>query len=170
MTKIDLLSTTALTPVVYEPYTQHGGKVKRVIRTVAQIVIPFVAAPIAGAIGLSAAIGSTLAGAATGAVLGGASAALTGGDWKKGALMGGLSGGVAGSFNPGTTTTAAGVKVANQPFSGSMFRPGAGYSQTMSTVGSNVTNVGGQLVNANTGVPLTADQITAFNQSGASVI
>jgi hypothetical protein len=55
--------------------------------------------------GLGAAIGSSLlgAGASTlasgmlgGAILGGATSALTGGDWKKGALMGGLGGGLGG--------------------------------------------------------------------------
>ena len=63
-------------------------------------------APIALAIfvpGLGTAIGSSLlgAGASTlatgmlgGAILGGATSALTGGDWKKGALMGGLGGGL----------------------------------------------------------------------------
>lgn len=66
-------------------------------------------APIALAIfvpGLGAAIGSSLlgAGASTlasgmlgGAILGGATSALTGGDWKKGALMGGLGGGLGGA-------------------------------------------------------------------------
>ena len=56
--------------------------------------------------GLGAAIGTSLlgAGASTlatgmlgGAILGGATSALTGGDWKKGALMGGLGGGLGGA-------------------------------------------------------------------------
>ena len=66
-------------------------------------------APIALAIfvpGLGTAIGGSLlgAGASTlasgmlgGAILGGATSALTGGDWKKGALMGGLGGGLGGA-------------------------------------------------------------------------
>jgi len=72
--------------------------------------------------GLGAAIGSSLlgAGASTlasgmlgGAILGGATSALTGGDWKKGALMGGLGGGLGGAAGkfvaPGATEFAQNV-------------------------------------------------------------
>jgi len=77
-------------------------------------------APIALAIfvpGLGAAIGSSLlgAGASTlasgmlgGAILGGATSALTGGDWKKGALMGGLGGGL-GNYIGSTLAPTAGA-------------------------------------------------------------
>jgi hypothetical protein len=81
--------------------------------------------PIALAIfvpGLGAAIGSSLlgAGASTlatgmlgGAILGGATSALTGGDWKKGALMGGLGGGLGGAVGqyvaPGASAATQGI-------------------------------------------------------------
>jgi hypothetical protein len=77
-------------------------------------------APIALAIfvpGLGAAIGASLlpAGASAlatgmlgGAILGGATSALTGGDWKKGALMGGLGGGL-GNYVGSTLAPTAGA-------------------------------------------------------------
>jgi hypothetical protein len=96
--------------------------VKRIIGVVAAIAIPFAAPAIASSIGLSAAIGATAGSAITGAVLGGATSALTGGDWRRGALFGGIGGGVSGYLQPaagaagaggagaaGGTTTAAGV-------------------------------------------------------------
>lgn len=79
--------------------------VKRIIGVVAAIAIPFAAPAIASSIGLSAAIGATAGSAITGAVLGGATSALTGGDWRRGALMGGIGGGVSGYLQP-----AAGLK------------------------------------------------------------
>jgi hypothetical protein len=85
-------------------------------------------APIALAIfvpGLGTAIGSSLlgAGASTlatgmlgGAILGGATSALTGGDWKKGALMGGLGGGLGGAVGK---YVAPGASAATQSIIGS---------------------------------------------------
>jgi hypothetical protein len=85
-------------------------------------------APIALAIfvpGLGTAIGSSLlgAGASTlatgmlgGAILGGATSALTGGDWKKGALMGGLGGGLGGAVGQ---YVAPGASAATQSIIGS---------------------------------------------------
>ena len=66
--------------------------VKSVLGIVASIVVPFVAAPIAAAIGISGTIGTTLVGAALGA---GASA-LTGGNPLLGALTGAAGGFMAG--------------------------------------------------------------------------
>ena len=69
-----------------------------------------VALPIALSIflpGIGTAIGTALgasgigAGILGGAIIGGASSALTGGDWKKGALMGGLGGGLGGAVGGG---------------------------------------------------------------------
>lgn len=62
--------------------------VKMVLGVVASIAIPFIAAPIAAAIGFSGVLGSTLVGAALGA---GASA-VTGGNPLLGAAMGGFGG------------------------------------------------------------------------------
>ena len=60
--------------------------VKKVLGVVAAIAIPFVAPAIAGAIGISSALGT----AAVGAGLGATSAAITGGDPLLGALTGGV--------------------------------------------------------------------------------
>ena len=69
-----------------------GKGAKSILGIVASIVVPFIAAPIAAAIGISGTLGSTLVGAALGA---GASA-LTGGNPLLGALGGGIGGYMAG--------------------------------------------------------------------------
>lgn len=69
-----------------------GKGVGQILGIVAAIVIPFVAAPIAGAIGLSAAIGETAGATLVGAGLGAASSAATGGNPLLGAAMGGFGG------------------------------------------------------------------------------
>jgi hypothetical protein len=69
-----------------------GKGVGQVLGIVAAIVVPFVAAPIAGAIGLSAAIGETAGATLVGAGLGAASSAATGGNPLLGAAMGGFGG------------------------------------------------------------------------------
>lgn len=61
------------------------------------IAVPFIAPAIAGAIfgsSVMAGLGGILATAGTGAVLGGVGAAITGGDWKQGALFGALGSGL----------------------------------------------------------------------------
>jgi hypothetical protein len=86
---------------------------KEIIATVAPIAlaifVPGLGAAIGGALGASG-IGASILG---GAIIGGASSALGGGDWKKGAIMGGLGGGlggVAGKFvAPGATEFAQNV-------------------------------------------------------------
>lgn len=128
--------------------------VKKIIGVVAAIAIPFAAPAIASSIGLSAAIGATAGSAITGAVLGGATSALTGGDWRRGALFGGIGGGVSGYLQPaagaagaggagaaGGTTTAAGVTApttaaAAAPATAGLttFTPGAAAAQ-MATAG-----------------------------------
>jgi len=85
--------------------------VKKIIGVVAAIAIPFVAPAVGGAIlgsvGISSA-SAAVAGAVGGAVLGGATSALTGGDWRRGALFGGIGGGISGYLQPaaGTAGTA----------------------------------------------------------------
>ena len=73
------------------------------------IFVPGLGAAIGGALGASG-IGASILG---GAIIGGASSAIGGGDWKKGALMGGLGGGlggVAGKFvAPGASEFAQNV-------------------------------------------------------------
>jgi len=69
-----------------------GKGVGQILGIVAAIVVPFVAAPIAGAIGLSAAIGETAGATLVGAGLGAASSAATGGNPLLGAAMGGFGG------------------------------------------------------------------------------
>jgi hypothetical protein len=86
---------------------------KQIIATVAPIAlaifVPGLGAAIGGALGASG-IGASILG---GAIIGGASSALGGGDWKKGAIMGGLGGGlggVAGKFvAPGASEFAQNV-------------------------------------------------------------
>lgn len=126
MRQIDYVSTTALTPI--DPYTQHGGGgFKKLIAVAAVIAIPIAAPTIAASIGLSGAIGSVMASGLVGAGLGAVAGQITGQGATKGALMGALSGGAAGYFSPGTTT-ADGSSFQNQAFSGSEFRPDAGYT------------------------------------------
>ena len=130
MRQIDYVSTTALTPINLEPYTEHGGGgFKKLVSVVAVIAIPIAAPVIASSIGLSAAIGSVMGSAIVGAGLGAVTGAVTGQDIGRSALMGGLSGGAAGYFNPGTTDG-----VANQAFSGTEFRPDA-YNAAISDAG-----------------------------------
>ena len=62
--------------------------IKKVVGTVAMIAAPFIAAPIAGMIGISGTIGTAL----TGAALGGLGAAAAGMDPRIGAALGGLGG------------------------------------------------------------------------------
>jgi len=66
--------------------------VKMILGAVAAIAVPFIAGPIAGMIGLSAAIGEAAGAALVGAGLGGLSAAATGGNPLLGAAMGGFGG------------------------------------------------------------------------------
>lgn len=69
-----------------------GKGVGQVLGIVAAIVVPFVAGPIAGAIGLSAAIGESAGAALVGAGLGAASSAATGGNPLLGAVGGAFGG------------------------------------------------------------------------------
>lgn len=83
--------------------------VKKALGFVVAIAIPFVAAPIAAAIGAAGWLGS----AAVGAGLGAANAALTGGNVAQGALFGGVGAGLSAGLNGapmiGTATPAAGT-------------------------------------------------------------
>ena len=159
MKKIDYVSSTALTPINLEPYTEHGGGgFKKLIAVAAVIAIPIAAPAIASSIGLSAAIGSVMGSALVGAGLGAATGALTGQDIGRSALMGGLSGGAAGYFSPGATDG-----VANQAFSGTEFRPDA-YNAATSNAGVSGMDVtyGMDRVGSNIETPQT------FTDGGAS--
>lgn len=127
MKQIDYVTNTGLTPINLEPYTEHGGGgFKKVVAVVAAVAIPIAAPAIASSIGLSAAIGSVMGSAIVGAGLGAVSGAITGQNIGRSALLGGLSAGAAGYFRPGTSTV-DGRTFQNQAFSGSSFRPDAGY-------------------------------------------
>jgi hypothetical protein len=79
-----------------------GGK--ELFATIAPIALAIFVPGLGSAIGASI-LGSGASALATGmlggAILGGATSALTGGDWKKGALMGGLGGGLGGAVGEG---------------------------------------------------------------------
>ena len=86
-------------------------KVKMALGVAAAIAIPYFAPTIAGNLGMSGILGSTLVGAGGGAL----GANLTGGDWRKGAALGALGGGIRGyqAGMPGATgTTTAPADVA----------------------------------------------------------
>ena len=70
--------------------------VKTIVAVAVAVAIPFVAPSIAATIGLSGAIGATAGSALVGAGLGAANASIMGGDVERGALMGGIGGGIAG--------------------------------------------------------------------------
>ena len=83
---------------------------KKVVGIAASLIVPYASPIIAGAIGLSGAVGGVLGSAITGAALGGAGTAALGGDWKKGALFGGIGGGIGGYMNPGGGSELLGIK------------------------------------------------------------
>ena len=162
MRQIDYVSTTALTPINLEPYTEHGGGggFKKLVSVAAIIAIPIAAPVIASSIGLSTAIGSVMASGLVGAGLGAAVGSYTGQGMKAGAIMGALSGGLAGYSNPGMSQ--GGVQ--NQPFAGESFRPQAYQDQVYAdfygpgavmdgSTGQYITDSGGNVVGeASTGV------------------
>lgn len=81
-----------------------GGSLGKVLGLVVSIAVPFVAPFVATSVFsasiMAGALSGTLATAATGAVLGGLGAAATGGDWRAGALSGGIGSGAYKYFNP----------------------------------------------------------------------
>ena len=75
-------------------------KVKQVVAIAAAVAVPFVAPAVAGAIGLSGVVGTAIAGAGLGALVGGATSKyVQGGSFRQGMLpgaaMGGISSGIA---------------------------------------------------------------------------
>lgn len=110
-----------------------GGGLKAVVAVAAAIAIPYAATAIVGSLSTSAAVaaamptlagaiatplGYTAASAIVGAGLGAISAKVQGQDWRQGALMGGISGGVAGYFQgppAAMTPSGAGAAVSGQP-------------------------------------------------------
>lgn len=83
---------------------------KKVVGIAAALIVPYASPIIAGAIGLSGAVGGVLGSGLVGATLGGASTAALGGDWKKGALFGGIGGGIGGFLNPTGQSTMLGIQ------------------------------------------------------------
>jgi hypothetical protein len=175
MRQIDYVSTTALTPINLEPYTEHGGGgFKKLVSVVAIVAIPIAAPIIAGSIGLSTAIGSAMASGLVGAGLGAAVGSYTGQGMRAGAIMGGLSGALAGYSNPGVSR--GGVQ--NQPFAGEYFRPEAYQQQVYAdfygpgavmdgSTGQYITDSAGNVVGeASTGV--TSQQPSSFVDGGTT--
>jgi hypothetical protein len=95
----ELLSTTALTPT----HHKGGGFFKIAIAIVAAIVIPYAAPAIAGAIGLTSAIGAVAGGALVGGALGAGVAFATGGNPWVGAIGGAIGGGIGGAMQVAPT-------------------------------------------------------------------
>lgn len=117
-----------------------GKGLKVIVGIAAAIIVPFAAPAIAGAIGLSGAIGSVLGssafavtaghvigGALVGAALGAGTAALTGSNIGQGALFGALGGGIggftAGHVAAGLNTATAGT-AATAPIAAATTAPG----------------------------------------------
>ena len=95
-----------------------GRRARRVLGVVAAIAVPFAAPVVAAKIGLSAAIGSVAGSAVAGAALGAGAAAIGGTDIGRGALLGGIGGGVSAYLNPAATAAGgagAGGATAAQP-------------------------------------------------------
>jgi hypothetical protein len=84
-----------------------GKKARRIIGVVAAIAVPYLAPKIAATVFASTAINATVASALTGAALGAGAAAIGGTDIAQGALMGGISGGIAGYMQPTAAAPAA---------------------------------------------------------------
>ena len=133
---------------------------KQIIATVAPIAlaifVPGLGAAIGGALGASG-IGASILG---GAIIGGASSALGGGDWKKGAIMGGLGGGlggVAGKFvAPGASEFAQNV------IGGGLVGAGAGALTGQGVVKGALQGVAGGAIGALAGQNFGGE--TAFEQ------
>lgn len=139
-----------------------GGSVKKVVAVAAVIAIPFVAPVIASSIGLSAAIGATAGSAVVGAGLGAANAAITGGDVERGALMGGIGGGVAG-YNYVPTPASAPAPVFDYNTTTNSMVPAPGFSNAAAAAPglSNVPVDTAALTAANA----TVDPIASLNAS-----
>jgi len=86
-----------------ETELKGGGGLGAVLGAVVAIAVPFVAPFVAESLFATSAMSAfaaTATTAATGAVLGGLGAAATGGDWRMGALTGGIGSGAMQYFNP----------------------------------------------------------------------
>ena len=108
-----------------------GGIFKSIVAIAVAIAIPIVAPQIATALGASAAWGG-LASAGVGAVIGGVTTSALGGDWRQGALLGGLGGGI-GGWQQGMGFT--GNAVPSQTLSGSLSTNSAVITNTGSGTG-----------------------------------
>ena len=109
------------------------NSIKKIAGTVAMIAAPFIAGPIAGAIGMSGAIGSAL----TGAVVGGLGAAAAGVNPLIGVTLGGLGGFAAGggSLFGAKTAGLAGTSGAAATGTGAAATGAAGAAATGATAG-----------------------------------
>lgn len=158
-----------------------GGGLGAVLSVAVAIAVPFAAPAIASAIGLGT---SVLASAATGAVLGGLGASLTGGNFWQGALMGGIGGGLVqwgGGFgstnNPlfGQATTSGQASFLPQSMGGAAQAPApnltavapapTGADGTVATSGSNYGQPGGYT--SATGPNTSPQTIQAVGDGGA---
>lgn len=114
---------------------------KKLIGGVAMIAAPFLAAPLAAAVGISGTIGTALVGAGVGAL----GSTLAGGDPLTGALLGGLGAGVgAMSAAPAIGTTAAGAAA---PTAAGLAAPAATTAATTgaATGGLSLSGIAGQM-------------------------
>ena len=109
---------------------------KKVVGIAAALIVPYASPIIAGAIGLSGAVGGVLGSAITGAALGGASTAALGGDPLKGALFGGIGGGIGGYLNPTGQSAMFGIQ--GDPSAGAFGAASAGGSGAGLSAGGNV--------------------------------
>jgi hypothetical protein len=122
---------------------------KKVVGIAAALIVPYASPIIAGAIGLSGAVGGVLGSGLVGATLGGATTAALGGDWKKGALFGGIGGGIGGYLNPQGASTMFGIQ--GDPSAGAFGSAGAGGSGAGLSTSGNLAGGGGNTTLAGTG-------------------
>jgi hypothetical protein len=110
------------------------------------------AAPMLMAQGMGATSAGILAGAGAGALIGGAGAAVTGGDVGKSALMGGLGGALSGGM---------GLYGGAEGAAGTGINPNAGVGVNPNVALSNSTNVGTQALNLNPATGSIIDPLTS---------
>lgn len=140
-------------------YKDDGDFLSAVLPIALAVFVPGLGAAIGGALGATG-VGATMLG---GAILGGATSALTGGDWKKGALMGGLGGGLGGEVGSFIAPTAS--PIAQAMIGSGLVGAGAGALTGQGVVKGALQGVAGgaigQLAGQNFGGP------TAFEQGVA---
>ena len=98
---------TAVRNAMY-PSENKGGGLKALVSIVVMVAIPVLAPALVSAVGVSASLAANVA---AGAFIGGATSAVQGDDWKRGALMGGIAGGI--SYNAPTTSATGAGSISN---------------------------------------------------------